>query len=107
MKNLTRIVGVGLMAFALPFAAVAGGAKPENLDLSVIGMSSETAQTRVHAALTAIDGVKVKMIDGKSEVVHVTIDPKKVSPKTVVKALEAAGFEAKIRSKSETRRKEY
>lgn len=98
MKNLTKIIGVGLMALALPFAALAGNEKAKSLNLDVAGMTSATAETQVKAALTAIQGVEVKQVNAKSGTVHIMIDSEKVSPDAVVSALKSAGFEARVRA---------
>ena len=96
MKTLAKIIGVGLMAFALPFAALAGSANAKNLNLDVTGMQTATSEAKVHDALAAIDGVEVKRVDARTGKVLISIDPEKVSPERVLSAISAAGFEAKV-----------
>ena len=101
MKSLIKIVGVGLMALALPLAALAAGEKAKNLNLDVAGMTSANAEAQVQAALSGIAGVEVKQVNAKAGTVHVMIDTEKVSPEAVVSALKAAGFEAKVRAEKQ------
>jgi copper chaperone CopZ len=101
MKSLTKIIGVGLVALALPLAALAGSENAKNLNLDVAGMTSANAEAQVQAALGGIDGVEVKQVNSQAGTVHVMIDTEKVSPETVVNALKAAGFEAKVRAEKQ------
>lgn len=95
MKNLAKKIGVGLAVLALPFAALAAGAKSKNVNLDVSGMTCSACETKVRDALAAIDGVEVKQVDYKAGKVHCMIDPEKVSTETVVSAVKSAGFDAK------------
>lgn len=101
MKSLLKIVGVGLMALALPFAALAGSEKAKSLNLDVAGLTSATAETQVKTALSGIQGVEVMQVNSKAGTVHVMIDTEKVSPEAVVSALKSAGFEAKVRTEKQ------
>lgn len=96
MKSLLKIVGVGLMALALPLAALAGSANAKNLNLDVAGMQTADCETKVKAALSKIEGVEVKQVDVKTGQVHVLIDPEKVTAETVINAIKAAGYTAKV-----------
>lgn len=98
MKSLAKLIGVGLVALALPFAASAGSAKAKNLNLEVTNLTTPAAETQVQNALNAIDGVEVKQVNAKAKSVHVMIDTEKTSAATVVSALKAAGFEAKVQA---------
>lgn len=101
MKSLLKIVGVGLMALALPLAALAGSEKAKSLNLDVAGLTSATAETQVKTALSGIQGVEVMQVNSKAGTVHVMIDTEKVSPEAVVSALKSAGFEAKVRTEKQ------
>jgi cation transport ATPase len=102
MKNLAKILGVGLIALALPFAALAGSAKAKNLNLDVTGMQTATSEAKVHDALAAIESVEVKRVDARTGTVLVSIDPEKVSPEAILSAISAAGFEAKVSADAKT-----
>ncbi|HEY5551621.1 MAG TPA: heavy metal-associated domain-containing protein [Opitutaceae bacterium] len=102
MKSLAKIIGVGLVALALPFAALAGSEKSKNLNLDVPNLTSANAEAQVQAALSGIEGVEIKQVNSKSGTVHVMIDTEKVSPETVVNALKSAGFEAKVRAEQQS-----
>lgn len=96
MKSLLKIVGVGLMALALPLAALAGSANAKNLSLDVTGMQTADCETKVKTALSTIEGVEVKQINAKNGTVHVVIDPEKTTAEAVIAAIKTAGYEAKV-----------
>jgi cation transport ATPase len=101
MKRLIKLAGVGLVALALPIAALAGAEKAKSINLDVAGLTSAAAETQVKAALSGIQGVEVKQVNSKAGTVHIMIDTEKASPEAVVSALKSAGFEAKVRTEKQ------
>jgi hypothetical protein len=63
MNRLVKLIGVGLVALALPIAALAAGEKSQNLNINVADLTSADSEAQIQSALSAIDGVEVKQVN--------------------------------------------
>jgi len=66
--------------------------KGELLTLNVKGMSCGACSKKVNTALTSLKGVKVDQVCHKSDHAVLTFDPKKVSEKQIIAAIDKTGF---------------
>lgn len=68
----------------------------EQMTLNVQGMTCGHCVRSVESALTAIDGVKAVKVDLKGARATVDFEPAHASAKTMITALEEAGYEASV-----------
>jgi Copper chaperone len=67
----------------------------EDLVLSVAGMSCESCERRIEAALGRLDGVRLARADHQRGEVRVVVDVVRTPEETVRATIAAAGFEVK------------
>lgn len=107
MRRFVLISVFGLLAFArAPTPANAcpcGGnekqqaaAQPATVTLAIDGMTCASCGVTIKVALKKLDGVKDATVSFKDKRAQVTYDPARVTPDRMVKAIEDAGYKARV-----------
>jgi copper chaperone CopZ len=71
-------------------------AKTMQLNLSVSGMSCVACAAKVQKALMGVPGVRQAQVDARTGKAVVTVDEDKCDEKAMIKAVEQAGYGAKV-----------
>lgn len=94
---------VALAAPSSPLVAAASAAESEEakVTLHVDGMTCASCSVTVRVTLEHLDGVKDAVVSVKEKRASVTYDPSKVTPNQMVKAVNEAGYKARVASEQE------
>lgn len=86
-----------------PLVGVASAAEPEEakVTLHVDGMTCASCSVTVRVTLERLDGVKNAVVSVKEKRARVTYDPSEVTPHLMVKAVNEAGYKARVASEQE------
>jgi periplasmic mercuric ion binding protein len=91
MRRAFSVSAMLMMAFA------AHGGEPQRVVLDVPGMNCSLCPISVKKALERVPGVMAAKADLASKTAEATIDPERVRPEALSKAVSDAGYPATIR----------
>ncbi|MNR93052.1 Copper chaperone CopZ [compost metagenome] len=84
----------GLILMGILLFAPASLAATSRFDVQ--GMVCESCAGDIKASLAKLEGIQSVTVDLEHAQVTITYDGKKVTPKTIIKAIDGYGFEAKL-----------
>lgn len=100
---LAVATAVALAAPSSPLVGAASAAEPAEakVALHVDGMTCASCAVTVRVTLERLDGVKAAVVSVKEKRASVAYDPSKVTPKQLIKAVNDAGYKARMAAEEE------